>query len=198
MIFTKTLTTLGIVGAIVTGGYGVAQSLAPTEPAAPQGVIHEEDAGWDCTRMGNGMCGPDSGPTPGCYVNGRLVMSWDEVKDWRPARRDDSPCAPAGNVKAPQGAPREAAPGVPEQVTCSQPLPVPGGGPSGPPLENVDLVNINTATAAELDKRVNWIGPVLAKKIVEYRGAHGRFASVADLSKVGGIPMTKVAPQVTV
>ncbi len=48
------------------------------------------------------------------------------------------------------------------------------------------LVNINTATAEEFEK-LPGIGPVLAKTIVEYRTAHGPFASLSELTKVDGI-----------
>ncbi len=47
-------------------------------------------------------------------------------------------------------------------------------------------VNINTATAAELDG-LPGIGPSLAQRIVDYRTAHGPFATVADLADVQGI-----------
>ena len=55
--------------------------------------------------------------------------------------------------------------------------------PSGP-------VNINTASVHELD-RLPGIGPALAKRIVEYRAANGRFATVADIQRVKGIGKKK-------
>ncbi len=48
-------------------------------------------------------------------------------------------------------------------------------------------VNINTATAEELDARLPGIGPVLARRIVEYREKHGPFKSPEDLQNVSGI-----------
>ncbi len=48
------------------------------------------------------------------------------------------------------------------------------------------LVNINTATVAELQTLPN-IGEVLAQRIVDYREANGPFASVAELTNVEGI-----------
>lgn len=47
-------------------------------------------------------------------------------------------------------------------------------------------VNINTATAAELDK-LKGVGPVKAQAIVDYRKANGPFKSLEDLKKVNGI-----------
>lgn len=49
-----------------------------------------------------------------------------------------------------------------------------------------DKVNINKATAEELDK-VPGIGPVTAQKIIEYREKNGQFNSIDELKKVGGI-----------
>ena len=48
------------------------------------------------------------------------------------------------------------------------------------------IVNINTATAAELDA-LPGIGPVLAGRIIDYREAYGGFRSPEELSKVKGI-----------
>lgn len=56
--------------------------------------------------------------------------------------------------------------------------------PSGSVVPNV--VNINTATVAELDQ-LEGIGPVLAQRIVDYRTENGSFTSVDDLQNVRGI-----------
>jgi len=58
------------------------------------------------------------------------------------------------------------------------------GATSGP-------VNINTATAEELDQ-LPGIGPTTAAAIVSDRGAHGPFASVDDLQRVRGIGPSKL------
>jgi len=55
-----------------------------------------------------------------------------------------------------------------------------------PLLHAVDKVNINTATEKEIAK-LPGIGPAIAKRIVEYRKAHGGFKSVDELKKVKGI-----------
>lgn len=47
-------------------------------------------------------------------------------------------------------------------------------------------VDLNTATAAELDI-LPGIGPVLADRILGWRAEHGRFAAVDDLLQVSGI-----------
>lgn len=53
-------------------------------------------------------------------------------------------------------------------------------------------VNINTATAQELDG-LKGIGPAIAQRIVDYREAHGPFKSLEDLKKVSGIGEKKYA-----
>jgi competence protein ComEA len=54
------------------------------------------------------------------------------------------------------------------------------------------LININTATESELDA-LPGVGPVLAKRIVEYRTAQGRFTSVDELEEIRGISARMVA-----
>ncbi|MFW0968428.1 MAG: helix-hairpin-helix domain-containing protein [Thermacetogeniaceae bacterium] len=47
-------------------------------------------------------------------------------------------------------------------------------------------ININTATAAELDT-LPGIGPAIAQRIIDYRTEYGPFRTIADLQKVSGI-----------
>ena len=60
-------------------------------------------------------------------------------------------------------------------------------------------VNINTATAAELDT-LPGIGPVKAQSIIAYREANGSFSSIEDLILVDGIgekTMAELRPLIT-
>ena len=62
-------------------------------------------------------------------------------------------------------------------------------------------IDINTATAEQLEKGLKGIGPKKAADIVKYREANGPFKSVDDLAKVPGIKgktLEKVKPMVTV
>jgi competence protein ComEA len=73
---------------------------------------------------------------------------------------------------------------------------VPSGSPSGP----ATLVNLNTATEAELDTLPD-VGPVTAASILQWRDQHGGFTSVDELLEVDGIgevTLGKLAPYVTV
>jgi competence protein ComEA len=48
------------------------------------------------------------------------------------------------------------------------------------------IININTATAEELDK-LPGVGPTTARRIIEYRQANGPFQKIEDITKVSGI-----------
>ncbi|UDY24809.1 helix-hairpin-helix domain-containing protein [Nocardioides sp. Kera G14] len=62
------------------------------------------------------------------------------------------------------------------------------------------LVNLNTATAEQLDT-LPGVGPVTAQSILDYRTQHGGFGSVQELLDVDGIgeaTLAKLEPHVTV
>ena len=56
----------------------------------------------------------------------------------------------------------------------------------GLPVFATEVININTADTAELE-RLNGVGPSRAKAIVEFREENGPFLTVADLALVPGI-----------
>jgi competence protein ComEA len=79
-----------------------------------------------------------------------------------------------------------------EQIFVPQPQtprPTPLVAPSSQSAAGV--VNVNTATAPELDL-LPGIGPALAQNIIDYREAHGPFASPEDLLDVPGIGPAKL------
>jgi competence protein ComEA len=67
-----------------------------------------------------------------------------------------------------------------------------GGGSGGSGTSSSGVVSLNTATLAELET-LPGVGPVLAQHILDWRGQHGRFASVSQLQQVSGIGPSKYA-----
>ena len=54
-------------------------------------------------------------------------------------------------------------------------------------VASADPVDINRANAKELAKALQGVGEARAEAIVEYRSAHGSFASIDELVQVEGI-----------
>ena len=73
-----------------------------------------------------------------------------------------------------------------QQIAVGVPGAASDGGGSAPAEDSGGLVNLNTATVAELDG-LPGIGPVLAQRIVDHRTSSGPFGSVEELDDVPGI-----------
>jgi competence protein ComEA len=89
---------------------------------------------------------------------------------------------------------------VPFRETPTPHALTPTPAPLGTMLSPDAKVNINTATAEELEALPR-IGPALAQRIIAYRRAHGAFQKVDDLLAVKGIGPALLAtlrPYVTV
>ena len=68
---------------------------------------------------------------------------------------------------------------------------LPAGSPEAAGPTQPQLLNINTAAAADFDA-LPGIGPVLAQRIVDYRTENGDFQAVEELLKVSGIGDSKL------
>ena len=104
--------------------------------------------------------------------------------------------APAPRLR-PSSRPRTAPTTVASVVPgASQPAATSVAGPAGEPLSATTVpatkVNINTATAAELDT-LPGIGPTTARAIIDHRRTKGPFRRVEDLMNVAGIGPTRFA-----
>ena len=76
---------------------------------------------------------------------------------------------------------------VPQKGEESLPVSSPSGpSVSSPSSQKGDKVNINTATAEELDT-LPGVGPSIAQRIIDYRTTHGPFQSIEDIKEVKGI-----------
>lgn len=64
--------------------------------------------------------------------------------------------------------------------------------PPGSPPAAAAIVDLNTATADQLDQ-LEGVGPVTARKILDWRRQHGGFRSVDDLANVPGIGEKRMA-----
>ena len=113
----------------------------------------------------------------------------------------------AAPVRSPRGVPLPEPPPLPPEVGGVYSGRMPSESDTSPaPARSrrterpIGVVNLNTATVEELQTLPS-IGPVLAKRIVEYRNTHGPFQRPEELIEVKGIgPRTfeRLRPYVTV
>lgn len=75
---------------------------------------------------------------------------------------------------------------IPTVAEASTPVPLSSGNGNGSSPETSGKLNINTATAAELETLPE-IGPALAEAIIRHRETNGTFESVDELLDVSGI-----------
>lgn len=110
---------------------------------------------------------------------GQVVRSSGEARE--PVKGSRTPATPSAKLVDTSAPPTDP-------PAADEPL-QPAGSPQGsaPAIgAGTHRVNLNTATQAELEL-LPGIGPAMAKRIMEYRKEHGKFASVDQLDNVRGI-----------
>lgn len=101
--------------------------------------------------------------------------------------------ADAQQIIVPRRAPAGTAAGTGSTATA------PAAAGAGAPAGAAGPVNLNSAGIEQLET-LDGVGPVTARKILEYRAAHGGFRSIEDLAQVPGIGPKRLAaikPRVT-
>ena len=96
--------------------------------------------------------------------------------------------------------PRDPAADTPADVSRPDSAAALGVAPARDSVASPARLDLNRATAAELDA-LPGIGPVLAQRIVEHRRLHGRFRRIEELRAVRGVGprlFARVAPRLRV
>ena len=195
----------GIATAVLGAGVAARATLtAPTAPAvavpipsasapAAAAVSAGSGAGADQVRVPAGAVTPSPG-TVVVHVVGQVVapgLVWLRAG----SRVSDAVAAAGGAAPGADLAAVNLARVVGDGEQIVVPAPVPGAAPgavAGPAAGTgassgpAALVDLNTADLAALDA-LPGIGPVLAQRILDWRGKHGRFSDVAELGEVPGI-----------
>jgi competence protein ComEA len=81
-----------------------------------------------------------------------------------------------------------------------EPLPAGSYSPGGEIVSAEGIVNINTASAEEL-QTLPGIGETIAGYIIEYREEHGGFKSIEEItnvSRIGTVTFNKIKDRITV
>lgn len=121
----------------------------------------------------------------------------DDLPDVFAMGKDQAaPAAETGDVPpAPVPAPAPVAPEAAPHPEPAVPAPVPPAAPAAPdvpaPGEAIALklsgIDVNRASAEDLARRLDGVGPSLARRIAENRRVFGAFLSLHDLARVPGV-----------
>lgn len=176
-------------------GIGAAFLLALVALAAAVGVALLTPGGStevvepDASPRGSGAATPHASAAAGIYVHVLGAVTRPGLYRLATGSRVVDAVAAAGGLSgsADPGSLNLARPlSDGEQLVVGVQGAAPAPSPSGPAGAAGGKVNLNTADAATLETLPR-IGPAMAQRILEWRAANGRFASVEDLLGVTGV-----------
>lgn len=181
---------LMVVVAIIAVASGTLVMLVRDSRDAPSIVIEDAPSDVDIVVWVGGEVA-----TPGIYV----LPSGSRVNDALVAAGGMSKTADASAINLAARITDEDRIEVPS-IAIAQSIPTTGNSPSfgirsdtPVPAESEvdDRININTASAAELES-LPGIGPALAERIIEFRTVNGRFETIEELAQINGISAAMV------
>lgn len=189
----------GVMYGVLRPGPTPVQVMPPTiiHPPIPSGTsadISREPIAASASRVETPQPFVASGPAPvgAAPTTSPASAPSTDVVQTPPPKIDPPAMPPAAPTPTPKPAPPTPAP--------TSPLP---GSPKPAPVKAASLtklININTATKAELELLPR-VGPALAQRILDYRAQHGQFKTIEELDNVKGIgtkTMELLRPLITV
>jgi competence protein ComEA len=176
------LLVVPLLAVLALGGTRLARTGAAESPAEAAPLVAAADSGA-------------SSPAPPLYVHVVGAVRRSGLYRLREGSRVADAIRRAGgvNARADVSLVNLAAP-LADGMQVVVPARPPGGGAvaaSGGPTAPTGPVSLASATIEQLDE-LPGIGPVTAQKIVDWRQAHGPFASVDDLDEVPGIGPARI------
>jgi competence ComEA-like helix-hairpin-helix protein len=204
----------GVMYGVLRPGPTPVQVMPPTiiHPPIPSGTsadISREPIAASASRVETPQPFVASGPAPvgaAPTTSPASAPSTDVVQ--APPPKIDPPATPPAAptpiaptpAAPPPVAPTPTPKPAPPTPAPTSPLP---GSPKPAPVKAASLtklININTATKAELELLPR-VGPALAQRILDYRAQHGQFKTIEELDNVKGIgtkTMELLRPLITV
>jgi competence protein ComEA len=189
-------------GLVVWLGAASPPTAVPTDPFAPQLLEIERPAAVPTEPAAADEAAPRERALIVVYISGAVVAP-DVYRLAADARVIDGIAAAGGVTVAADlrsinlARPLQDA----EQLdvpTLSEAAPAPAAVPAVPAADGGGRINVNRATAAQLQE-LPGIGPALAARIIAHREANGPFADTTALGEVSGIGeriMTEIAERV--